>query len=156
MKTNLRKFLAMAALVLPIAFTACNKDKDKVEPEPQINEMTHVKLSFEADTNGATKVDLAKAASVKVEYTVNDGSVQPLAINQVDLILKGDSAKVSTFDTRTLVFKGGSSMSIHSVTFIGRDGEDLKSSPVSDTFEVTSPKGVKTMERTYRVSPLER
>lgn len=162
MKTNFKKMLAVVALVLPIAFTACSDKKEVPVPTPQpIDEMSLVKLSFVADsaavgTLAADKVDLLKAASVKLAYTVEDGSVQPQAINEAELLVSGDSTKISARDNRTLWFKGGSTLTIHSVTLYNKEGEVMGIAPAPDQFEVSTPKGTKVMERIYPVIRKER
>lgn len=73
-------------------------------------------------------------------------------------MVKGDSLKVSTFDLKTLTFKGGSKLTIYGATLYDNKDKVVGgwSKADNDAFEVTSPEGVVVMERIYGTVGLER
>jgi hypothetical protein len=166
MKKNTKKMIAILAMaVLTIGFISCSKDDDSSQPAPT-NGITSVRLVFTDSIpvgipkgkSGGDKVDLRKVSMVKIEYVSNDGSNTPQAVNQAELIMAGDSIKVSTLDRRILNFKGGSSVTIHSADLYDSEGGLLgtwtRAEP--DTFEIAKSNGLSVMERTYGTAKLER
>lgn len=161
MKT--RKMLGQLLLVLTIAIgiTACSKN-DADELTPPTNAITSVRLVFTDSTvhekSAGSKVDLTKVASVKIKYAVTEGEIGINVIREATLMVKGDSSKVSTFDLKTLTFKGGSKLTIYGATLYDNKDKVVGgwSKADNDAFQVTSPEGVVVMERIYGTVGLER
>lgn len=157
MKTNLKTVIAIFALALPILFTACKKDK--VEPQLPINEITSVKFTFTGDQNTnktADSVDLSKATTVKIDYTVADGSNQIQAIKQAELVVLGNSTKVSTIDQKVFTVKGGSTINVQSAILLDASGKTIATIAGPDSFKAETSKGSMLLERAYAVTSLER
>ncbi|MES2650864.1 MAG: hypothetical protein V4663_03945 [Bacteroidota bacterium] len=155
MKTNLKTVIAIFALALPILFTACKKDN--VEPQPN-NEITSVKFSFTGTKNieKIASVDLSKAKSVKIDYTIADGSNQVQIIKQAELAVTGDNVKVSTIDQKVFTVKGGSTINVQSAILLDASGKIIATIAGPDSFKAETPMGSVLMERAYPVSGLEK
>lgn len=161
MKTRNVLSQLLLALTIAIGITACSKN-DNDELTPPANAITSVKLVFTDSTvnekSAGSKVDLTKVASVKIKYAFTEGEIGINVVREATLMVKGDSSKVSTFDLKTLTFKGGSKLTIYAATLYDNTDKVLGgwSKEDNDVFEVTSPQGVAVMERTYGTVGLER
>ncbi|PBJ04607.1 hypothetical protein [Flavobacterium sp. ACN6] len=165
MKGYTKKMLSSLFLVLSIAagFTACTKDDSPDMETPLSNATTTVRLIFidssDAQKVAGSKVDLTKAQTVKIKYTVSNDSVGPKIAHEASLLVKGSRTKISTIDQKELTFKSGTDLTIFSA-----DLYDSKSNLLggwakdgSDIFEVTSLQGeAPVMDRTYNTVGVEK
>ena len=153
---NFKKTASKLILALSIVtgFASCSKD-DSSEQKDSINARTAVQLTFvdslANNKSAGSKIDLTKVAIVKIQYVVNDGNNGTNVVREAELIMTGDSTKVSSLDRRVLNFTGGSKLSIHSAALYNSNDELLGVASMTepDVFEVSSPEGVTIMERTY-------
>lgn len=154
---NVKTLMTIFAFAIPVVFLACTK-----ESIPANNDITAVKLSFTGNQaspklhNEGSTVDLSKAATVKMEYTIEDGSNQIQQVRKAELTVAGNNSKVSTIDHRVLSFKGGSKITILSAALLDANGNVIATIPVPDTFKINSPQGILIMEKSYEATGLER